>query len=120
MKGRLIAFLSLWFVGAVAAPAQEDPRGLEQVRAAAEAGDADAQLQLGILYEYGFRKPDHLVPALSWYLRAVDGGNAAAVQRRDALLAKLKPDEIEQAKRLAKESVAATATHKPATAADTP
>lgn len=103
MKGRLIAFLALWFVGA--APAQDDdPRGLEQVRAAAEAGNAEAQLQLGILYEYGFRKPDHLVPALSWYLRAVDSGNAAAVPRRDALLTKLKPDEVEQAKRLAKES----------------
>lgn len=92
--------------------ATDDPAGLEQLRQAAEAGKIDAQLELGILYEYGFRKPDHLVPALSWYLRAAESGDADAARRRDALMAKLKPAEVEEAKRLAQASPTAAATPK--------
>lgn len=92
--------------------ATDDPAGLEQLRQAAEAGKIDAQLELGILYEYGFRKPDHLVPALSWYLRAAESGDAAAARRRDALMAKLKPAEVEEAKRLAQAGPTAAATPK--------
>lgn len=110
MKGWLIAFGLFWLVGAPAVQAQDDARELEQIRAAAEAGNAEAQLQLGILYEYGFRKADHLAPALSWYLRAADGGSADAARRRDALAAKLKPAEVEEAKRLAQASANLTAT----------
>ncbi len=92
--------------------ATDDPAGLEQLREAAEAGKTDAQLELGILYEYGFRKPDHLVPALSWYLRAAESGDADAARRRDALMAKLKPAEVDEAKRLAQASPTAAATPK--------
>lgn len=92
--------------------ATDDPAGLEQLRQAAEAGKIDAQLELGILYEYGFRKPDHLVPALSWYLRAAESGDADAARRRDALMAKLKPAEVEEAKRLAQAGPTAAATPK--------
>lgn len=90
----------------------DDPAGLERLREAAEAGKTDAQLELGILYEYGFRKPDHLVPALSWYLRAAESGDADAARRRDALMARLKPAEVEEAKRLAQTSPTAAATPK--------
>ncbi len=96
--------LILCAVVATPALATDDPAGLEQLRQAAEAGKIDAQLELGILYEYGFRKPDHLVPALSWYLRAAESGDADAARRRDALMAKLKPAEVEEAKRLAQAS----------------
>jgi len=90
----------------------DDPAGLERLREAAAAGKTDAQLELGILYEYGFRKPDHLVPALSWYLRAAESGDADAARRRDALMAKLKPAEVEEAKRLAQANPTAAATPK--------
>lgn len=102
--------LGLILCALVATPlfaAEDDPAGLEQLRAAAEAGKTDAQLELGILYEYGFRKPDHLVPALSWYLRAAESGQADAARRRDALMAKLKPSEVNEAKRLAQEKPSA-------------
>ncbi len=101
--------LILCAVVATPALATDDPAGLEQLRQAAEAGKIDAQLELGILYEYGFRKPDHLVPALSWYLRAAESGDADAARRRDALMAKLKPAEVEEAKRLAQASPPAAA-----------
>ena len=93
--------------------AEDDPAGLEQLRAAAEAGKVDAQLELGILYEYGFRKPDHLVPALSWYLRAAESGHADAARRRDALTAKLKPGEVDEAKRLAQTKLSVAPAPKP-------
>lgn len=119
--------LVLWIAIATPVLATDDPAGLEQLRAAAEAGKADAQLELGILYEYGFRKPDHLVPALSWYLRAAESGQADAARRRDALMAKLKPDEIDEAKRLAQVKLSAVPAPKveepaatPAPAAETP
>ena len=104
--------LILCVIAATPALATDDPAGLEQLRQAAEAGKIDAQLELGILYEYGFRKPDHLVPALSWYLRAAESGDADAARRRDALMAKLKPAEVEEAKRLAQVSTTAAATPK--------
>lgn len=89
------------------ASAVDDPAGLERLRAAAEAGQADAQLELGILYEYGFNKPDNLVPALSWYLRAAESGVPDAARRRDSLMGKLKPAEVEEAKRLAQTKTSA-------------
>lgn len=104
MKRLPIAVLFFCLAGGPMVQAEEQQHpGLDQLHAAAQAGNADAQLELGILYEYGFRKPDHLVPALSWYLRAATSGNTDAARRRDALVAKLKPDEVEQAKRLAQE-----------------
>ena len=113
-----------WLLCALlAAPALavDDPAGLERLRAAAEAGQADAQLELGILYEYGFNKPDNLVPALSWYLRAAENGVPDAGRRRDALMAKLKPAEVEEAKRLAQtKTSAAPAAPAPAEPAATP
>lgn len=101
--------------------AVDDPAGLEQLRAAAEAGKADAQLELGILYEYGFNKPDNLVPALSWYLRAADSGVPDAVHRRDALMTKLKPAEVDEAKKMAQGKVSSAPVPKaePAPAAPT-
>lgn len=111
-----------WLLCALlAAPALavDDPAGLERLRAAAEAGQADAQLELGILYEYGFNKPDNLVPALSWYLRAAENGVPDAGRRRDALMGKLKPAEVEEAKRLAQTKTSA-APAPPAEPAATP
>lgn len=76
--------------------AQEDSASLAALRTAAEQGQADAQYELGILYEFGYNFPDHLVSAYLWYSRAADQGNAAAVQRRDLLRARLSPAELER------------------------
>lgn len=91
---------------AATAVAEDEPAGLTALRARAESGSVDAQIELGILYEYGFRMPDNLVPALAWYMRAADAGHPAAAQRRDALAARLTATQVDEAKRLAAEIAA--------------
>jgi TPR repeat protein len=77
--------------------AQEDSASLAALRTAAEQGQADAQYELGVLYEFGYNFTDHLVSAYAWYSRAADQGNAAAAQRRDLLKGQLSPSDLERA-----------------------
>src|SRR5687768_9441454 len=83
---------------ALAAP--EEPAGLDQLRKAAESGDAEAMLELGILYEFGFSMPDNKAPALAWYRLAAESGNAKASARQDALRAKMAGKELDDANKL--------------------
>jgi TPR repeat protein len=93
----------LTLIGAVAlagvAWAQDGSRP-EDVLNAAQSGDPAAQLQLGILYEYGFYLEDNKVPALAWYMLAAPHGNPKAAQRRDLLMARMSQANIEQARKL--------------------
>ncbi len=82
--------------------AEPDTASLEALRAAAEQGQADAQYELGILYEFGYHFPDHKLMAYAWYTRAAAQGNAAAAKRRDLLQAELGPARAEQAHKLIK------------------
>lgn len=75
------------------------PVGLLQ---AAKGGDAEAQLEIGILFEYGFFMKGNLPYALAWYTLAAERGNAKAAGYRDKLLQKLTPEEIDRADTLAK------------------
>ena len=111
---RAIAFLILSLVMPVMAGAQ-DLASLEQTRQAAELGNAEAQLEMGILYEFGYNMPKNNVTALAWYLRSAEQSNVLAVKRRDQLKSHMKPDEIDAADKLSKELM----TKKPETA-DTP
>lgn len=70
---------------------------LDHIRRAAEAGDAQAQLELGMLYQFGYHFKDNEVPALTWYTLSANQGNARAAKMRDDLMGKMKPAEIEQA-----------------------
>ena len=83
--------------------AADEPPTLAALRQSAEQGNRDAQLELGILYEFGYRMPDNQVPALAWYMRAAEQGNEQAAKRRDALMGSMKAGEIEEAKKLAAE-----------------
>lgn len=114
MKTTLLAIpLLLSLVLAPAVQAVEDPVSLDQLRVAALKGDADAQLELGMLYEYGFNFTANRAPAFAWYTVAAEHGNAKAAQRRDALRPQLNAKEIEEANKL----VAEWAVKKPDTAA---
>ncbi len=84
----------------------QDSSSLEQMRIAAEKGSADAQLEMGILYEFGYNMPKNHVTALAWYLRAADQGNALAAKRRDLIQSGMKPEEIEAAQKLSQELAA--------------
>ncbi len=70
---------------------------LELIRAAAEAGDAEAQLELGILFDYGFNYKDNEIPALTWYMLSANQGNAKAASLRDALKSKMTEQAISEA-----------------------
>lgn len=73
--------------------------GLEEIRAAAERGDAKRQFELGELYEFGFGMPQSRVPALAWYIVAADAGHTVAAQRRDMLKQQLTQDQVAAAER---------------------
>jgi len=100
-----IAILILGLTAPLLADAQ-DLASLEQMRQAAAQGSADAQLEMGILYEFGFNMPKNNVTALAWYLRAVEQGSALAARRRDQIMTGMKPEEIEAAQKLSQELAA--------------
>ena len=104
MKPAIILFI-LGLIAPLAAGAQ-DLASLEQLRLTAEKGDADAQLEMGILYEFGFNLPKNSVNALAWYLRAAEQGNAFALKRRDAIQSGMSPEQIEAAQNLSRELAA--------------
>jgi hypothetical protein len=89
---RLLAILAAAFLWSAVAHAD-----LDHIKRSAEAGDAEAQLELGILFEYGFRLKDNEIPALTWYSISANQGNAKAAKLRDALMSKMNPKEVEEA-----------------------
>jgi TPR repeat protein len=113
----LVAFLLTAFLWPGAAQAD-----LDDIRRAAEAGDAGAQLELGILFQYGFNYKDNEIPALTWYTLSANQGSAKAVKLRDTLKAKMTEKEVQEAMEQAAQfkpsgkSVAAPAPSAPITA----
>ncbi len=89
----LILGLAVWTV----LPARA---GLDEIRAGADKGDAEAQVELGVLYEFGFGMPNNEVVALAWYLLAAEQGNARATTRRDLLMNRMAQKDVEAARRL--------------------
>ena len=55
-----------------------NPLSFEEIYAAALTGDANAQLQLGVIYEHGRGTPQNYTKAISWYQKAAEQGNALA------------------------------------------
>lgn len=96
---KAVAVLILGLIVPVLAGAQE-LASLEQKRQTAEQGNADAQMDMGILYEFGYHMPKNDINALAWYMRAADQGNELAAKRRDLLQSHMKPDEIDAARQL--------------------
>lgn len=70
---------------------------LDGIRRIAEAGDREAQLQLGILFQYGFNYKDNEIPALTWYSLSANQGNVRAQKLRDVLKAKMTEKEVQEA-----------------------
>ncbi len=79
-------------------------------RLAAEQGNAEAQLNLGIMSTEGQGVPQDHVMAHKWLnLAAAQGGTTrdTAVKSRDAVAAKMSPEQIAEAQRVAREWMAA-------------
>jgi hypothetical protein len=70
---------------------------LDDIRRIAEAGDREAQLELGILFQYGFNFKDNEIPALTWYSLSANQGNVRAQKLRDVLKAKMTEKEVQEA-----------------------
>ncbi len=92
-KGLLILIVSLFLTSAAWAQQSVPMDVLE----AAQRGDQEAQLEMGILYEFGFFMPGHTIPALAWYMRSAEQGNQKAIKRRDLLISRMSQGEIDQA-----------------------
>jgi|TARA_B110000967_G_scaffold6241_1_gene6254 TPR repeat protein len=50
----------------------------DETMAAAKQGDADAQFNLGIMYDIGEGVPENNAEAVKWYRKAADQGHAKA------------------------------------------
>ena len=92
----VMAVLGFWLGGIVHAA---DPVAPEDVLRDARGGDAEAQVEMGILYEYGFRMKGNRVAALAWYYLAADQGNKRAAKYRDRLQSKLSASQAEMARK---------------------
>lgn len=79
----------------------EEFKGPIELLNAAKRGDTAAQLEVAILYEYGFNMPDNEVYALAWYLLAADSSTKAATHR-DKLLKSLSPAQVDRARSMSK------------------
>ena len=75
---------------------------LSQWRAAANAGDRRAMLALGRLYLQGLGVLQDYVQAHRWFNLAASRGEPAALKERDALAAKMTPEERAEAQKLAR------------------
>lgn len=93
-------FLSLSLPAMAGAP---DLASLDATRQAATQGNPEAQLDLGILYEFGYNMPKNNINALAWYMRSAEQGNALAANRRDLLKSHMKSEEIAAAQKLSSE-----------------
>ncbi len=93
-KSLLILIVSLFLTSAAWAQQSLPIDVLE----AAQRGDQEAQLEMGILYEFGFFMPGHTIPALAWYMLSAEQGNQKAIKRRDLLISRMSQGEIDQAR----------------------
>ena len=76
-----------------------DPLVPEDVLRDARSGDPEAQVEMGILYEYGFSMKGNRIVALAWYMLAAEKGHARAAKYRDQLQPKLSAAQVEAARK---------------------
>ncbi|MBM3518860.1 MAG: sel1 repeat family protein, partial [Alphaproteobacteria bacterium] len=84
----------------------DDAEAARWYRLAAEQDLAQAQNNLGVMYEYGRGVPQDYVQAHKWYNLAASRSPASddvAVKNRDIVAAKMTPAQIAEAQRLARE-----------------
>jgi TPR repeat protein len=81
----------------------DDVEAAKWYRKAAEQGDTGIQGVLGEMYEEGRVVPQDYVLAYMWFNLAARDGNKNYRSERDDLAAKMTPDQIAEAQRLARE-----------------
>ncbi|MBY6092514.1 tetratricopeptide repeat protein [Maritimibacter alkaliphilus] len=99
--------LGLWLLNREGAAEAAAPH----FETAANAGDTEAQLELGLLYSEGRGVPQDLIMAHKWLNIAASTGSARARERRDAVADLLTPEDLSRAQTAARrffEDAAAT------------
>ncbi len=76
---------------------------LREWRPLAEQGDALAQASLGVMYRLGWGVPLDYVQAHLWWSLAASQGNKNAASNRDKVAGMMTPEQIAEAKKLARE-----------------
>ena len=77
----LLAGMVALLLGAAACAETPEPaqdNSIEAIRTRANAGDAEAQFNLGVMYDAGLGVPQDLVEAVAWYRQAAEQGDADA------------------------------------------
>ena len=110
MLGMVLVVLALGGVGTAQADYADGQRAwdagrhgdaLREWQASANVGDAKAMLALGRLYVQGLGAPQDYVQAHTWFTLAASRGEAAAVTERDALAARMAPEQVAEAQKQA-------------------
>ena len=83
-------------------PDQAEPADAKALLIKANAGDPEAQFQLGQLHFKGIGGTTDLLQAYKWLTIAKDAGHALAGAERDSISQNMKNDQIIAAKRLAR------------------
>ena len=113
-------FLALAIMLALAVPANAGPfedglaayrrddyaAAMHLWRPLAEQGDTLAQSNLGVMYEFGLSVPQDIVQAHMWFDLAVEHGDERAKINRAIAASLMTPDQIAEARRLAREWMA--------------
>jgi TPR repeat protein len=103
---RVMCVTLLVWCSAVPLPAQQseaDRKLLDDVRAKAEKGDAEAQVILGLCYENGRGVAKYEVEAYKWDLLAAAQGDTKAKRNASLLELMLLPEQIAEGKRRAQD-----------------
>jgi uncharacterized protein len=101
--------LGLMYAFGIGTP-KDGAQSLFWYRKAAEQGDASAQFTLGLMYYDGAGVPENYMTSHMWFNLAASGaGNPElrnqAAKSRDGVAAKMTPDQIAEAQRMAREWV---------------
>ena len=70
--------LVVFFLSSLLPAAYSEARSFSDTKIAAEKGDSDAQLNLGVMYFKGQGTPQDYGEALKWYRKAAEQGYATA------------------------------------------
>ena len=82
---------------------QDHAEAFKWYRLAANQGVADAQLNLGVMYGKGYGVMQDYTRALMWWTIAASQGHETARKNRDIVAKRMTPEQIAEAKRLARD-----------------
>ena len=82
---------------------QDHAEAVRLYRLAAEQGLAEAQSNLGVLYDNGYGVAQDFVQAYMWFTLAAAQGFESAAENRELIAGEMTPADISEAQRLARE-----------------